>query len=242
MGDSMHDALSQLSQFDNEALLALNGSNSVYWDAVMWIVTQTVTWIPLLLVLLYVVMKNSSWRSLLLFVLAMALTVALADRLSSGVIKPLVMRWRPTHDATFLHTIDTVFGYTGGRFGFVSSHAANTFSLFVLLSLILRSGVMSVALFLWACLSSYSRIYLGVHFPGDILCGALLGMAVGFIVYLLYAFLASRLDVSRQYYSTAYTSSGFLQSDMHVLLLTFAVTYAAILLLAIPLAAGVFTL
>lgn len=229
--------IEQLKAWDNSLFLALNGSDSVYWDAVMWIVTKTVTWLPLLFVLLYVVMKNSDVRRLLLIILAMALTVALADSLSSAVIKPLVMRWRPTNDATFLHTIDTVFGYTGGRFGFVSSHAANTFSLFVFLSLLLRSRLMSVYLFVWACLSSYSRIYLGVHFPGDILCGAILGMLVGGLVYYLYNYMSNRICGERKFYSSAYTPTGFLHSDMSVVAFAFMATYCVVLLVAIPLAA-----
>lgn len=229
--------IEQLKELDNSMLLAMNGSDSAYWDAVMWLVTKTQTWIPLLLVLLYVIMKNSDVRHLLLVVLALAVTVALADRLSSGLIKPLVMRWRPTHDPTFLHTIDTVCGYTGGRYGFVSSHAANTFSIFVFLSLLLRSRLMTICLFFWACISSYSRIYLGVHFPGDILCGALLGMAVGLIVYHIYHYIVRRMMNELQYYSTAYTSSGLLCTDMHLLAFTLMLTYCVVLVAAIPFAA-----
>ena len=229
--------LEQLKSLDNSLFLILNGSDSVYWDSVMWLITKTQTWLPLLLVLLYVVMKNSDMRRLLMVVVALALTVALADRLSSGLIKPLVMRWRPTHDATFLHTIDTVFGYTGGRHGFVSSHAANTFSLFLFLTLLLRSRLMGICLFFWASLSSYSRVYLGVHFPGDIFCGALLGMAVGLLVYLLYFYLSRRMVGERQFYSTAYTSSGFLHSDMNLLAFILMLTYCVVLIAAIPLAA-----
>ena len=225
-----------LKSIDNSLFVALNGSESVYWDGVMWIITKTQTWIPLLLVLLYVIMKNYDFRRLLLVVAAMALTVFLADRISSGLIKPWVMRWRPTHDATFLRTIDTVFGYTGGRYGFVSSHAANTFSLFLFLSLLLRSRLMSVLLFCWAALSSYSRVYLGVHFPGDILCGALLGLLVGLLTYSAYLFAASRTMGDREFYSSAYTSSGILRSDIHLLAHVLMLTYCVVLLAAIPLA------
>ena len=224
--------LDELMELDNRVFLLLNGSGSVYWDNVMWMVTQTATWVPMLLVLLYVVMKNSDARRLLLIVVAMVLTVVLADRLSSGVVKPVVMRWRPTHDPMFLHTIDTVRGYTGGRFGFVSSHAANTFALFTFLSLLLRSGLMSFSLLLWASVSSYSRIYLGVHFPGDVLCGALLGVLTGVVTYVAYWHISRKYVGERQYYSTAYTSSGFLCNDMHLLCSTLMLTYCAVLVLA----------
>ena len=228
--------LEQLKELDNSIFLALNGSDSSYWDGVMWLITKTQTWIPLFLVLLYVVLKNSNVRRLIIVVVALAITVALADRLSSGLIKPLVMRWRPTHDVTFLHTIDTVFGYNGGRYGFVSSHAANTFSLFVFLSLMFRSRLLSVCLLCWALMSSYSRVYLGVHFPGDILCGALLGMLVGLLVYVAYDFFLKYFETEHKFYSTAYTATGFLHSDMHLLAFVLVATYCVVLVLAIPLA------
>ncbi len=227
--------IEQLKSLDNELLLLLNGSDSCYWDSVMWIITKTITWIPLALVLLYVILKNCEIRRIVLILLALTTTIVLADQLSSSVIKPIVMRWRPTHDPTFLQTIDTVHGYTGGRFSFVSSHAANTFSLFVFLSLLLRSRLMSIFLFVWALLSSYSRIYLGVHYPGDILCGALLGMTVGAFVYFVYHIIYLRMVGERQFYSNAYTTSGFLYVDMHLLAYTLMLTYCAVLLIAIPL-------
>ena len=226
--------LEQLKELDNSILLTLNGSSSAYWDSVMWIITKTTTWIPLFLVLLYIVLKNSDLRRMLFVIVALAVTILLADRLSSGLIKPIVERWRPTHDATFLHTIDVVRGYTGGQFGFVSSHAANTFSIFVFVSLLLRSQIASVCLFLWACISSYSRIYLGVHFPGDILCGALLGMLVGLFVYFLYSFILKRMEGERQYFSTAYTPTGFQRTDMNLFAFALTLTYCIVLIAAIP--------
>lgn len=224
-----------LKEIDNNALVALNGSDSVYWDSVMWLVTKTTTWIPLMLVILYVILKNCNLRRTLLVVAAMVVTIALADRLSSGLIKPLVMRWRPTHDVTFLHTIDTVFGYTGGNYGFVSSHAANTFSLFIFLSLLIRCRIVAISMFAWACISSYSRIYLGVHFPGDILCGALLGLIVGSLVYTLYDYIDKRYFETVSVYSTAYTPTGYPYNDMHLLAFTLLLTYSTVLILAIPL-------
>ncbi len=225
--------LERLMQWDNALFLRLNGSDSAFWDNFMWIVTKTYTWIPLLLVLLVVILKNSDFRRFLLTFVGLVLVVLIADRLSSGLIKPLVCRLRPTHDPAFLQTVDTVFGYRGGQYGFVSSHAANTFGVFAFLSLVLRSRMMTFGLFLWACLSSYSRIYLGVHYPGDILCGALLGMTTGLLVYLLFAYVNYRAGMERQYYSTAYTSSGFLISDMNLLMFSLFLTYCCIFLVAL---------
>lgn len=228
--------LEHLNEIDIQLFLILNGSDSAYWDAVMWLVTKTVTWIPLLVIVVYVILKNTGWRQALLIIFSMAIAVLLADQISSSVIKPLVMRWRPTHDAVLASSVDTVFSYTGGRYGFVSSHAANTFSLFALLSLIMRSRLLTFWLFFWAAVSSYSRIYLGVHYPGDILCGALLGLLIGWLTYLLYNFINSNLNNDRVYFSTAYTSSGFLHSDMQLITFILMLTYATVIVLAIPLA------
>ncbi len=224
----MKELLDELIQWDKSAFLYLNGSDSAYWDNFMWIVTKTQTWIPLLLVVLFVILKNSNFRRFLITLVGLALVILLADRISSGLVKPYFCRLRPTHDASLWDSVDTVFGYRGGLYGFVSSHAANTFAVFVYLSLIFRSRMMTAGLFCWALISSYSRIYLGVHYPGDIICGALLGLLVGGLVYWGCRFFSRRINEERQFYSNAYTASGYLYSDMHVLMLTLLATYCCI--------------
>lgn len=224
--------LERLQQLDNTVFLALNGSDSAFWDAYMWLVSSTLTWIPVFLMLLFIIAKNSNARRMVLIVVALALVILLADRLSSGLLKPLFQRLRPTHTITFMHTIDTVFGYQGGRYGFVSSHAANTFSVFIFLSLLFRNRLMTFSLLCWAVLSSYSRVYLGVHYPGDILCGAFLGLLVGVLVYFIYKISSRYTDRERQYYSSAYTSSGFLISDIHLLAFTLVATYCVLFIIA----------
>jgi undecaprenyl-diphosphatase len=113
----------------------------------------------------------------------------------------------------------------GGLYGFVSSHAANTFAIATFLSLVFRHLPTTVSLLVWASIVGFSRIYLGVHFPLDVLCGGAVGVAVGLVVYYavrLAIYLLSGNGV--QYYSSAYTSSGFLRDDMHILLTTMALT------------------
>ena len=229
--------LEQLIELDNRIFLTLNGSDSVYWDALMWIISDKLTWVPMLLVLLYVLAKNcEGWGEWLLMVLALALVVVVADRVSSGLIKPMVARWRPTHAAEFVHSIDTVYGYRGGRYGFVSSHAANTFAVAVFLWLLLRSKMVGLSLVAWAMISSYSRVYLGVHYPGDIFCGALLGIASGALVYAGFSYAERHLCGQKGRYGAVYTRGGFLTEDMNLLLFSLMGTYCCAIVGALILA------
>ena len=216
--------MDDLLALDQRLLLALNGSDSLFWDNVMWIITRTVTWLPLGLVLLFIVLKNASLRQILLFVCAVGLLILVTDRVSSGLIKPFVHRLRPTHEPALEGLVDLCRDYRGGLYGFFSSHAANTFGLCTFVSLVLRHWRSTVALITWAVLSSYSRIYLGVHYPGDILCGMLFGIAVGWGIYGIYQFLLRRGDGVKQHTSSLYTSSGFLSSDCELLPIAFVGT------------------
>lgn len=159
----------------------------------MWWITKTFTWIPLELLLLYVLWKHvHDWRKMLLAVLGVTLVVMVADQFASGVCKGLFCRWRPSHEPALEGLVHIVNGYRGGSYGFISSHAANTFGVATYLSLMLRRRWVLWVTFMWAFMCSYSRIYLGVHYPGDILCGALWGIFVAYIIYHLYLKIASK--------------------------------------------------
>lgn len=226
--------LERLLEYDNVLFEALNGSDSLYWDAYMWVVTKTQTWIPLLLVILFVVARRSTVRRTVLFVVFFALAILFADQLSSGLIKPWVQRCRPTHAATFVHSIDTVFGNLGGRYGFVSSHAANTFAVALYLSLLFRHTPLSVLLFAWALTASYSRVYLGVHYPGDILCGGLLGLMVGGLVYLGFTKADGKINTTvRHYAAENYTSTGFPVVDMELVMAAIVSVFALVFVAAV---------
>ena len=112
-----------------------------------------------------------------------ALVITLADQIASGLCKPFFARFRPTQDPNIMYMVDIVNGYRGGRFGFISSHAANTFAISVFLSLLIKRKSLTFMLLFWAVLNSYSRIYLGVHYPGDILFGAIEGCFIGYLIY-----------------------------------------------------------
>ena len=153
--------------FDQQLLLRLNGSDSLFWDNLMEGITSTVAWLPVGVVLLYLVVKNNTMREAGLVILFFALTIVVADQFSSSFCKPYFARFRPTQDPLLMYLVDVVDGYRGGRYGFISSHAANTFGVCMFLSLLLRNRWMTFSLVLWAALCSYSpRRHLLRHVVG----------------------------------------------------------------------------
>jgi undecaprenyl-diphosphatase len=176
--------IDSLIELDRTLFLALNELHAPWLDPVMYWVSDTAIWLPLYAFLLYHVVKLPRSRAVVA-VLCIAAGITMADQLSSKLIRPRVQRPRPTRDLQISSQVHTVNEYRGGQFGFPSSHAANTFCVAVLLTLILRQRWL-LLLFAWAAVVSYSRIYLGVHYPGDILAGALLGSACGLIAFNLH--------------------------------------------------------
>ena len=177
--------IEQLLEADKELLLCLNSYHTPFWDNFFWIVTQTITWVPLYLTLGYVFFKNHSIRGIWFFIF-IGLLILFCDQISSGFFKPFFERYRPSQDPNIRDLVHILNGKRGGLYGFVSSHATNSFGLAVFLSLVFRNRWFNFVIFSWAVIFSYSRIYLGLHYPGDILGGALLGMILGRFVYGLF--------------------------------------------------------
>ncbi len=172
--------MEELEQLDQEVFVYLNGMHSTFWDAVMVLVSDKFFWIPFYLALVVYLVWRYRKRSLLMVVMAV-LAIGLADFVASGIFKPYFARLRPCHDPELSAVINIVKG-CGGRFGFMSSHAATGFALAVFFNLILsdRYLIFKIVLVSWAVVVSYSRIYLGVHYPGDTIAGALLGSILAY--------------------------------------------------------------
>ena len=214
---------------DKQLLLLLNGSESLFLDSMVMTLTNAWTWVPLYISLLIVVVKNSESALKVLLVLASAgLCVLFAGALDDTIVKPLVGRWRPTRDPQIGLLVDIVDGYRGGDYGFFSAHASNTFSIAIFFCWLVRSRLLSVALVFWSLLNCWTRLYLGVHFPGDILVGLCWGALVGTGVYFLYRHFSAKLTWTPSYTSLAYTPTGYIRNDadIPVCVLVFTLIYA----------------
>lgn len=192
--DMLHDWI----EIDQQVLVAINSWHAEWADQLMWCISGKWTWLPLYVLLIGLLLWRYGWKRTLLMVLAIGMAVGLADFISSGIIKPFVCRLRPTHDPELMGILHLVNGYRGGMFGFVSSHAANTLACALVFIRIWtqkndcleRKQSLDVRyawlLLIWVVMNCYSRMYLGVHYPGDILGGLLVGGCVAELIYWLW--------------------------------------------------------
>lgn len=209
-----------LLDIDMSVLHFFNGAGgNLLIDQMVWVLTQGVTWIPLYLVLFYIVMRNNETMAQIGLVMFCAfLCVLVADGVADGIVKPLVARWRPSNDPVLKYTVQVVNNMRLKDFGFCSAHAANTMSLAVFFSLLIRSRLMTITLVAWSLVNCWTRLYLGVHYPSDILCGLLLGAVAGLLVYLLYFKLYFKISPKIKYISNQYTSTGYDHADLDLVL------------------------
>jgi undecaprenyl-diphosphatase len=182
-----------LENIDRALFLGINNAHSVFFDWLIPYATQFHIWTPLFAVAIYFLYKKYQ-KKLALILVCFALLIGITDPVAN-LVKKSVKRVRPTHNIEIADHVKTVDGYRGGEFGFVSGHAANSFGIAVLLFLLFKGAKLWVKLIFidWAIFICYTRIYLGVHYPADLIGGAIIGIATAFIVYRLYLFLEKKL-------------------------------------------------
>lgn len=186
--------LQNILEIDKELFLYLNSFYNDYWDTIMLMITRKETWIPFCAILLFYFVKNYRSKALLIIV-ALALLILASDQLSV-LLKVSIGRLRPVHEPAIEHLVHNVLR-KGGLYGFVSSHAANSFAIFVFTSRIFKNRSYFILMLFWALLVSYSRIYSGVHYPLDIIGGAVLGWGLGVLLYKIMMFVENHFFFSR---------------------------------------------
>ena len=175
--------LESLKHIDTDLFLYLNSKHTAFFDVLMFWISNEFVWIPFYIFLLFLVYKKYSKQTILVVVLVAAL-ITLSDQLSVHLFKNVFFRYRPCHNLNIQSIVHLVNNHCGGQYGFISSHAANTFALASYLSIIMKGTYKNFAwlIILWAAIVSYSRIYLGVHYPADVICGAAFGSILGIFI------------------------------------------------------------
>ncbi|MBN1597737.1 MAG: phosphatase PAP2 family protein [Bacteroidales bacterium] len=180
--------LDKLIQFDINLFLSLNQFHSPFWDKVMLFISGKIEWLPLYLAVLGYLIYKYRWKSIAI-IIAVILAVTLADQMAVKAFKEVFQRLRPSHNPDIQQLVHIVNGYRGGTYGFISNHAANSFAFAVFICLLFKNRYVTIGFLLWASIVSYSRIYLGVHYPADIAGGALFGAGIAISIYKLYTFI-----------------------------------------------------
>ncbi|MDR0976861.1 MAG: phosphatase PAP2 family protein [Prevotellaceae bacterium] len=200
-----------LYQLDADLLLAINGWHSSFFDSFMMVYSGKWIWVPMYAALLYTMLRNLSWKLLILGVISVALVITITDQLTATVLRPVIARLRPANLANPLsELVHIVDGYRGGAYGFPSAHAANSFGLATTVWLLFRKPWLTSFFMAWAVLTCYSRAYLGVHYPGDLLAGTIIGVAAAWVVYRLYCWATGHRPVEHPKHLYAPVLAGLL--------------------------------
>lgn len=194
--DSLKGFLPWLLSVDDRLLLFVNSMHSPFFDTVMWLISDRYIWIPFYVLLAYLLFRHTTWKRGVICLLTIAVIICATDQTCATLIRPVLERLRPSNIANPISPlVHTVNGYRGGNYGFPSCHAANTFALAVFMSLQIHRKWFTTIMLTWAILVSYSRMYLGVHYFGDLLCGALIGAFYATTFYYLQNAITARLNI-----------------------------------------------
>ena len=179
----MYSFLNMLNTWDTDLFLILNGAHNSFWDFIMFWASDKFIWIPVYALFLFLLWRKY-YSKIWIVILFAALLIFLSDQISVHLFKDVFQRLRPCNDPALDGMVHLVNGKCGGSFGFYSSHASNIFAIavFVISLLGKKNPWMILLILIWAGLIAYSRIYLGVHYPGDVIAGAMVGSLLGWMV------------------------------------------------------------
>ncbi len=193
----MSRIIDTLLQLDEQILLAVNGMHNAFGDVFMSDFSGRFIWVAMYVAMFYALVRKFGMQSALIYALGAVLVIVFADQMCASLIRPYVGRLRPSNLdnplSDFVHIVD---GHRGGAFGFPSCHAANTIGAAVYMSLLLRSHRFTSFIFLWAIVTCWSRMYLGVHYLGDLLAGGFIGSIGGFVFYLVINWMVNKYKTS----------------------------------------------
>jgi len=215
-----------IQQIDQSLLLFLNSFHNSFWDKAITIFTSREIWIPFYLLIVYMIIKTYKRNAVFILIL-IALSIVLSDQFS-GLIKMTVQRLRPTHDPVLKDLVHNIYN-RGGQFGYFSAHAANSFTIAVITAKLFKNHIFTILVFFWAVIVSYTRIYLGLHYPGDILTGWVWGILTGLAFYQL------MVIVQRRYFKSTFPeiSKTSLQPQDSIRIVLFVIIYVATILVTI---------
>lgn len=188
----MNELIDKLLPLERKLFLFLNEGGSVFWDNAMWTYTGIVTWVPMVLFILYIAFRNQELKEGLLVLVSIALVLLLSNLISASFFKPTFQRYRPSHHPDYKDLVNIINDFRGGDYGFISGHATNSFALAFFFSQLFKNRLVTFSMMFWATLNSYSRIYLGVNFISDIVAGFIVGLLIGLLVYEVYIRMRTR--------------------------------------------------
>ena len=179
------------TDLDTQLMLFLNGWHTPYWDNFMWLYSSKWVWLPFYAAFVFVILRNFKWRVSALIFVAVFLTIFFADQITATLLRPIFHRLRPCNlDNPLSQFIHVVANDRGGAYGFPSAHAANAFGFAFFFHYLFRRSWLSLLLFAWALMMCYTRIYLGRHYPGDLLTGAMVGFVSASLSYYMFRYVA----------------------------------------------------
>lgn len=171
-----------LIDIDSSVFIYLNGLHCNFFDTFMKLFSSRYIWIPMYIAIVYMMTRKFSLGQFLIMAIGVTLTITIADQLCASVIRPIFERLRPSNiDNPLSEITHIVNNYRGGAYGFPSCHAANSFALAIFSTMMFRQKSFTIIIISWAIINSYSRIYLGVHYPGDLVVGAIIGATIAFM-------------------------------------------------------------